>query len=126
MQPRSLVAGLALGAIVLGGAGIGMASASNTPRPVVSRTANAAQVDIGRMAPLSALSSYKYTLDLRATGGEARLTLQDYDYLGLPVSNEFVMSVKGVVVGSNAQTAFTVNGAKEVDWRSGDRFESKV
>jgi hypothetical protein len=126
MQPRSWVAGLALGAIVLGGAGIGVASAFNTPRPAVSRSAKAAQVDIGRMAPLAGLSSYHYTLDLRVTGGEARLTLEDYDYLGLPVSNEFVMSAKGVVVGSNAQTAFTVNGAKEVDWRSGNRFESKV
>jgi hypothetical protein len=126
MQPRSWVAGLALGVIVLGGAGMGIASASNTPRPDVTRPSRAAQVDIGRVTPLAELSSYLYTFDLRAIGGEARLTLDDYDYLGLPPSNEFVLRVKGVVVGTNAQTAFTVNGAKEVDWRNGDRFESRV
>src|SRR4051794_35547152 len=119
---KSLVAGLAVGAVVLGSAGIGVASASDAPRPVVSRSASASQIDVGRLTPLAGLSSYKYTLDVRATGTEARLTLEDYDYLGVPESNEFTMNIKGVVVGSAAQTTFTVNGAKEVDWRNGDRF----
>jgi hypothetical protein len=124
IKAKSLLAGLAFGAVVLGGAGV--ASANNAPLPGVSRSASAAQIDIGRMTPLAGLSSYKYTLDVRATGAEARLTLEDYDYLGVPVTNEFVLNVKGVVVGANAHTAMTVNGASEVDWRNDDRFESKV
>ena len=89
MQPRSWVAGLALGAIVLGGAGIGVASASNSPRPIVSLAANAAQVDIGRMAPLAGLSSYRYTLDLRAILLEqvkAQVALASQDLAALEIA----------------------------------------
>ena len=126
LKTKSLVAGLAICAVLLGGAGLGVASASDSPRPAVARMASASQTDIGRMTLLAGLGSYSYALEVRATGQEARFTLEDYEYLGLPESSEFVMNVKGVVVGTNAQASLTVNGAREVDWRNGDRFESRV
>jgi hypothetical protein len=126
VQGRSLVAGLAIGAVVLAGIGVSSASAADTPRPAVSRTAAVAQIDIGKMSPLAGLTSYSYTLELKGTGAEARYTLEDYEYLGVPVNDKLDLRVKGVVVGTNAQSAVSAGSAREVNWRSGDRFETKV
>jgi hypothetical protein len=118
------IAGLAVGAAVLVCAG--GASASNTPWHEATRPARAAQVDMGRMTPLAGLNSYKYTLEVKAGGTEARYMMEDYFDAGqAPAGDRFVMCAQGVVVGPNAQTTVTYGPDREVMWLKGDAFEYK-
>ena len=85
VQPKSLIptlSGLAVGVGVLAAAGTSGAAASSAPWSPVVRPAMAAQVDVGKLAPLAAPTSYKYTLDVKATGTEAAYMREDYEEAG--------------------------------------------